>query len=40
MVHGGQFEIDDTDGNPVQESARVLKDNTVNVGPGERYDAV
>jgi FtsP/CotA-like multicopper oxidase with cupredoxin domain len=38
-IHGGPFEIVETDGNPVQESARVLKD-TVNVGPGERYDVV
>jgi FtsP/CotA-like multicopper oxidase with cupredoxin domain len=38
-IHGGPFEIVETDGNPVQDSARVLKD-TVNVGPGERYDVV
>ncbi len=38
-VHGGPFEIVETDGNPVSESARILKD-TVNVGPGERYDVV
>ena len=38
-IHGGPFEIVETDGNPVQESARVLKD-TVNVGPGERYDVI
>ena len=39
LVHGGPFEIVETDGNPVQESARVLKD-TVKVGPGEHYDVV
>jgi FtsP/CotA-like multicopper oxidase with cupredoxin domain len=38
-IHGGPFEIVETDGNPVPESARVLKD-TVNVGPGERYDVI
>jgi FtsP/CotA-like multicopper oxidase with cupredoxin domain len=38
-VHGGPFEIVETDGNPVPEQAQVLKD-TVNVGPGERYDVV
>jgi FtsP/CotA-like multicopper oxidase with cupredoxin domain len=38
-VHGGPFEIVETDGNPVPEQARLLKD-TVNVGPGERYDVV
>lgn len=38
-VHGGPFEIVQTDGNPVSESARILKD-TVNVGPGERYDVI
>jgi manganese oxidase len=38
-IHGGPFEIVETDGNPVEESARVLKD-TVNVGPGERYDVI
>ena len=39
LVHGGPFEIVETDGNPVQEFARVLKD-TVKVGPGEHYDVV
>lgn len=38
-VHGGPFEIVETDGNPVAEEARLLKD-TVNVGPGERYDVI
>jgi FtsP/CotA-like multicopper oxidase with cupredoxin domain len=38
-IHGGPFEIVETDGNPVQPSARLLKD-TVNVGPGERYDVI
>jgi FtsP/CotA-like multicopper oxidase with cupredoxin domain len=38
-VHGGPFEIVETDGNVVPKGARVLKD-TVNVGPGERYDVI
>ena len=38
-VHGGPFEIVETDGNVVPDDARLLKD-TVNVGPGERYDVV
>jgi FtsP/CotA-like multicopper oxidase with cupredoxin domain len=38
-IHGGPFTIVATDGNPVPESARVAKD-TVNVGPGERYDVI
>ena len=38
-VHGGPFEIVETDGNVVPEGARLLKD-TVNVGPGERYDVI
>jgi FtsP/CotA-like multicopper oxidase with cupredoxin domain len=38
-VHGGPFEVVETDGNVVPEGARLLKD-TVNVGPGERYDVV
>jgi manganese oxidase len=38
-VHGGPFEVVETDGNVVPEDARILKD-TVNVGPGERYDVV
>lgn len=36
-IHGGPFEIVETDGNPVPEGARLTKD-TVLVGPGERYD--
>jgi manganese oxidase len=36
-IHGGPFEIVETDGNPVPPGARLLKD-TVLVGPGERYD--
>jgi FtsP/CotA-like multicopper oxidase with cupredoxin domain len=38
-IHGGPFEIVETDGNPVPAGARFLKD-TVNVGPGERYDVI
>ncbi len=38
-IHGGPFEIVETDGNPVPKAARLLKD-TVNVGPGERYDVI
>jgi FtsP/CotA-like multicopper oxidase with cupredoxin domain len=38
-VHGGPFEIVETDGNVVPEEARIYKD-TVNVGPGERYDVI
>ncbi|MCP9486284.1 MAG: multicopper oxidase domain-containing protein [Gaiellaceae bacterium MAG52_C11] len=38
-VHGGPFEIVETDGNPVPENARLLKD-TINVGPGERWDVI
>jgi FtsP/CotA-like multicopper oxidase with cupredoxin domain len=38
-VHGGPFEIVATDGNVVPQSARIEKD-TVNVGPGERFDVV
>jgi FtsP/CotA-like multicopper oxidase with cupredoxin domain len=38
-IHGGPFEIAETDGNPVPAGARFLKD-TVNVGPGERYDVI
>lgn len=36
-IHGGPFEIVETDGNPVPEGARLTKD-TVLIGPGERYD--
>ncbi len=38
-IHGGPFEIVATDGNPVTAEARLLKD-TVDVGPGERYDVI
>jgi FtsP/CotA-like multicopper oxidase with cupredoxin domain len=38
-VHGGPFEIIETDGNAVPEGARLTKD-TVLVGPGERYDVI
>ena len=38
-IHGGPFEIVETDGNPVPEGARLLKD-TINVGPGERWDVI
>lgn len=38
-IHGGPFQIIETDGNPVPAAARLLKD-TVNVGPGERYDVI
>ena len=38
-IHGGSFEIVETDGNPVPAGARLLKD-TVNVGPGERWDVI
>ena len=36
-LHGQPFTIVATDGNPVPEGARLMKD-TVLVGPGERYD--
>jgi len=38
-IHGGPFTIIETDGQPVPEGARLEKD-TVNVGPGERYDVI
>ncbi len=38
-VHGGPFRIVETDGQPVPAAAQVEKD-TVNVGPGERYDVI
>lgn len=38
-IHGGPFRIVQTDGEPVPRTAQVLKD-TVNVGPGERYDVI
>lgn len=38
-IHGGPFRIVGTDGNLVPEGAQIEKD-TVNVGPGERYDVL
>lgn len=38
-IHGGPFTIVETDGNPVPSGTQLLKD-TVNVGPGERYDVI
>ena len=38
-VHGGPFTIVATDGTPVRTTAQIEKD-TVNVGPGERYDVI
>ena len=38
-VHGGPFKVVQTDGNPVPQEAQIEKD-TVNVGPGERYDVI
>lgn len=38
-IHGGPFEIVETDGVPVPPAGRWTKD-TVNVGPGERYDVI
>ncbi len=38
-VHGGPFEVVQTDGNPVPEAAQIEKD-TINVAPGERYDVI
>lgn len=38
-IHGGPFTIVATDGNPVPPSAQTQRD-TVNVGPGERYDVI
>jgi len=38
-IHGGPFRIVATDGEPVPASAQWTKD-TVNVGPGERYDVI
>jgi FtsP/CotA-like multicopper oxidase with cupredoxin domain len=38
-IHGGPFRIVESDGYPVPEAAQLLKD-TVNVGPGERYDVI
>jgi FtsP/CotA-like multicopper oxidase with cupredoxin domain len=38
-IHGGPFRIVQTDGELVPPAAQLLKD-TVNVGPGERYDVI
>jgi FtsP/CotA-like multicopper oxidase with cupredoxin domain len=38
-VHGGPFTIVATDGNPVPQGVQLEKD-TVDVGPGERYDVI
>lgn len=38
-IHGGPFTIVETDGEPVPKTA-VLRKDTVNVGPGERYDVI
>ncbi len=38
-IHGGPFTIVATDGDLVPDGTRIVKD-TVNVGPGERYDVI
>jgi len=38
-IHGGPFTVVATDGVPIPSGARYEKD-TVNVGPGERYDVI
>jgi FtsP/CotA-like multicopper oxidase with cupredoxin domain len=38
-IHGGPFRVVQTDGYPVAEAAQWTKD-TINVGPGERYDVI
>ena len=38
-IHGGPFQIVETDGYPVPDAAQWTKD-TVNVAPGERYDVI
>lgn len=38
-IHGGPFRIVQTDGETVPPAAQLLKD-TINVGPGERYDVI
>jgi manganese oxidase len=38
-IHGGPFRIVETDGNPIPPEGQWVKD-TVNVGPGERYDVL
>jgi FtsP/CotA-like multicopper oxidase with cupredoxin domain len=38
-IHGGPFTVVETDGESIPAAARVAKD-TINVGPGERYDVI
>jgi FtsP/CotA-like multicopper oxidase with cupredoxin domain len=38
-IHGGPFTVIAADGVPIPEAARYEKD-TINVGPGERFDVV
>jgi FtsP/CotA-like multicopper oxidase with cupredoxin domain len=38
-IHGGPFRIVQTDGETGPTAAQILKD-TINVGPGERYDVI
>jgi manganese oxidase len=38
-IHGGPFTVVEADGYPVPPGAQLLKD-TINVGPGERWDVV
>jgi FtsP/CotA-like multicopper oxidase with cupredoxin domain len=38
-IHGGPFRILEADGYPVSDPAQLVKD-TINVGPGERYDVL
>jgi manganese oxidase len=38
-IHGGPFELTETDGVPIPDGGRWTKD-TVNVAPGERYDVI
>jgi FtsP/CotA-like multicopper oxidase with cupredoxin domain len=38
-IHGGPFTIVQTDGNAVPPGSQLVKD-TVDVGPGERYDVI
>ena len=38
-IHGGPFTVIETDGQPIPLAAQYQKD-TINVGPGERYDVI
>jgi len=38
-VHGGPFQVVARDGETLEENQRFLAD-TVNVGPGQRYDVI